>query len=122
MKKTFKTMALMVLSACIGVVVLMGTVMLDWSDNACIALAFAAAIVSGLVMGVYDVEEKRQGGRDSIRPQRRDYGQAAVFVGTACLLIGTPQECDDIVDDLWHHGQQARVEMLTGEETQFDVM
>lgn len=122
MKKTFKTMALMVLSACIGVVVLMGTVMLDWSDNACIALAFAAAIVSGLVMGVYDMEEKRQRGCDSIRPQRRDYGQAAVFVGTACLLIGTPEQCDDIADDLWHHGQQARVEMLTGEETQFDIL
>lgn len=64
----------------------------------------------------------RDSKHDSIRPSRRDYGQAAVFVGTACLLIGTPQECDDLCDDLWHYGQQARMEMLTGEEQAFDVM
>ena len=58
---------------------------------------------------------------ESIRPQKRSYGQAAVFVGTACLYLGTPQLCDDLCDDLWHHGQQARVEKLTGEEV-FNVL
>lgn len=58
---------------------------------------------------------------ESIRPQKRSYGQAAVFIGTACLYMGTPQQCDDLADDLWHHGQQAHVEQLTGEET-FEIL
>ena len=58
----------------------------------------------------------------SIKDAARNYGQAAVFIGTACLYMGTPQECDDVCDDLWHHGQQAHVEMLTGEETSFNVL
>ena len=59
---------------------------------------------------------------ESIRPHKRIYGQAAVFVGTACLFIGTQTECDELCDDLWHYGQQAEVQQLTGEETQFDVL
>lgn len=51
----------------------------------------------------------------------RSYGQAAVFVGTACLFIGAPQQCDDLCDDLWHHGQQAHVEQLTS-ETEFNII
>lgn len=52
---------------------------------------------------------------------RRNYGQAAVFIGTACLFMGTPQQCDEVCDDLWHHGQQAHVQMLEGNET-FDIL
>lgn len=59
---------------------------------------------------------------DSIRHKTGNYGQAAVFIGTACLFVGTPQECEDVADDLWHYAQQARVEMLTGEETSFNVI
>lgn len=55
------------------------------------------------------------------RGVRRSYGQAAVFMGTVCLFTGTPQQCDDLCDDLWHHGQQVRVEQLTGEET-FEIL
>lgn len=60
---------------------------------------------------------------DSIRHKMggRTYGQAAVFIGTACLFIGEPNECWELADDLWHHAQQAEVRALTGEET-FDVL
>lgn len=51
----------------------------------------------------------------------RNYGQAAVFIGTACLYMGTPQQCDELCDDLWHHGQQAHVQVLDGNET-FDIL
>jgi hypothetical protein len=44
-----------------------------------------------------------------------------VFIGTACLFIGAPKQCDDLCDDLWHHGQQAEVRALTGDET-FDII
>ena len=57
-----------------------------------------------------------------IKDAARNYGQAAVFIGTACLYMGTPADCDELCDDLWHHGQQAHVEMLTGEETSFNVL
>ena len=51
----------------------------------------------------------------------RSYGQAAVFIGTACLYMGTPQQCEEMCDDLWHHGQQAHMQMLEGNET-FDIL
>jgi len=51
----------------------------------------------------------------------RNYGQAAIIVGGACLYLGTPQQCDDLCDDLLHHGVQAEVQQLTGEEV-FNVL
>lgn len=64
-----------------------------------------------------------EGKYDTIRHKTgRNYGQAAVFVGTACLFIGTQTECDERADDLWHYGVQAEVQQLTGEETQFDIL
>lgn len=39
----------------------------------------------------------------------RNYGQAAIIVGGACLYLGTPSECDELADDLWHRGVQAEV-------------
>lgn len=57
---------------------------------------------------------------DSIRHKTgRNYGQAAIFIGTACLFIGTPNECDELADDLWHRGQQVRVDTIDGE---FDIL
>ena len=35
--------------------------------------------------------------------------------------MGTPQQCDELCDDLWHHGQQAHVQVLDGNET-FDIL
>ena len=68
-------------------------------------------------------EEHEPSKHDTIKHRmgRRNYGQAAVFIGTACLYMGTPQQCEDVCDDLWHHGQQAHVQMLEGNET-FDIL
>ena len=51
----------------------------------------------------------------------RNYGQAAIFVGTACLFTGTPQQCEELADSMQHYAQQAEVQMLDGNET-FDVI
>ena len=95
----------------------------DASDNVVIVTYFGVSIMTMLALGAFDVKEK-QSKYNSIKHRMgsRNYGQAAVFIGTACLYMGTPQQCDDLCDDLWHHGQQAHVEMLTGEETEFNVL
>ena len=69
-----------------------------------------------------DAMGKKSAKHTAIKDAARNYGQAAVFIGTACLYMGTPADCDELCDDLWHHGQQAHVEMLTGEETSFNVL
>jgi len=57
---------------------------------------------------------------DSIRHKTgRNYGQAAVFIGTACLFIGTPKECEELADDLQHYAQPVRVDTIDGE---FDIL
>lgn len=58
---------------------------------------------------------------DTIRHKTGNYGQAAIFVGTACLFVGAPKECDDLADDLWHRGIQCEVSELTGDEV-FDIL
>jgi hypothetical protein len=59
---------------------------------------------------------------DTIRHKTgKSYGSAAIFIGTACLFTGTPQECDELADDLWHRGVQCEVSEVTGEET-FDIL
>ena len=65
--------------------------------------------------GKYDSIRHKAGSRS------RSYGHAAIFLGTACLFVGTPQECEDVCDDLWHWGQQVDVRTLTGEEN-FDIL
>ena len=55
---------------------------------------------------------------DSIRHKMgQNYGQAAIFVGTACLFVGTPQDCEELADSLQHYAQQAKARALTGDET-----
>ena len=124
--KTIKTIVKIIVAAMVGLM------LAAWADEHHVGYryAFVSVYLFGSVVVYYAIEgicafiRRRQAEREDIIKFRRsiDYGQAAVFVGTACLLIGTPQECEDVCDDLWHHGQQARMEMLTGEETQFDVM
>ena len=116
-----KTFAKIILAAIVAVGMACVAIANDASDNLVICTLFATGIAVSALLGVYDMPAERTK-HDSIRPHRRDYRQAAVFVGTACLLIGTPQECDERADDLWHYGLQARMEMLTGEETQFDIL
>ena len=94
----------------------------DASDRLAVASYFTTAIAVSALLGVFGMPAERTK-HDSIRHKTgRNYGQAAVFIGTACLFVGTPQECEDVADDLWHYGQQARVEMLTGEETSFNII
>lgn len=62
-----------------------------------------------------------EGKYDTIRHKTGNYGQAAIFVGTACLFVGAPKECDDLADDLWHRGIQCEVSELTGDEV-FDIL
>ncbi len=94
----------------------------DASDNVVIVTYFGVSIMTMLVLGAFDVKEKPSK-HETIKHRmgRRNYGQAAIFVGTAAIFIGTPQECEDVCDDLWHHGQQAHVQVLDGNET-FDIL
>ena len=90
----------------------------DASYRVVIVTYFGVTIMTMLVLGAFDVPARKERGNfGSIRRDRRHYGQAAIFIGTACLYMGTPQECEDMADDLWHHAQQAEVRMLDGEET-----
>lgn len=126
MKTMFKTIVKIIVAAMVGLM------LAAWADEhhvgyryGFVTVYFCGAIgVYYAIEGICAMWRKRQAEREDIIKFRRsmNYRQAAVFVGTACLLIGTPQECDDLCDDLWHHGQQARMEMLTGEETQFDIL
>jgi hypothetical protein len=116
-----KTFLKMIVAAIVAVFMACLLIMHGASDNAVIVTMFATVIAVSALLGVYDMPERTK--HDTIRHKTgRNYGQAAIFVGTACVFMGTPQECDDLCDDLWHYGQQARVEMLTGEETSFNIL
>lgn len=88
-------------------------------------IGIGLAMLIAAIMGAFDMNEKKDGTKyDSIRHYdgRRNYGQAAVFIGTACLFMGTPQECEDMTDDLWHRGVQAEFKMLTENDVDFNVL
>ena len=124
--KTIKTIVKIIVAAMVGLM------LAAWADEHHVGYryAFVSVYLFGSVVVYYAIEgiitvltkRGRNSRYESIRHQRRDYGQAAVFVGTACLFIGTQTECDDRADDLWHYGVQARVEQLTGEETSFNII
>jgi len=117
-----KTFAKMIVAAIVAVGMAFVLIMHDASDNTVIVTFFCVGIMVSAALGVYDMPAERTK-HDTIRHKTgRNYGQAAIFVGTACVFMGTPQECDDLCDDLWHHGQQARVEMLTGDEASFNIL
>ena len=88
----------------------------DASDKVIICTYFGVGILAMLAMGAFDMPAKKERKHTSIKDAAR-YGQAAIFVGTAAIFIGTPQECEDVCDNLWHLGQQAEVRALTGDET-----
>jgi len=88
------------------------------------AMAIMCIVFAWIIAGdIKDIlRSMRSNKYDSIRHKMgRNYGQAAVFIGTACLFIGTPEECDNVCDDMWHYGQQAEVRALTGDET-FNIL
>ena len=94
----------------------------DASDNVVIVTYFGVSIMTMLALGAFDVKEK-QSKYNSIKHRMgsRNYGQAAIFVGTACLFTGTPQQCEELADDMQHYAQQVKVRALTGNET-FDIL
>ena len=119
--KTLKFLAIVVLSAAIAMGV--AFVCAD-TFNGFAAISIFGALFIALLLGAFDVPNK-QIQHDSIRHKAgirsRNYGHAAIFLGTACLFIGTQKECEDRADDLWHWGQQVDVRTLTGEET-FEIL
>lgn len=115
-----KTFAKMIVAAIVAVGMACVAIAHDASDNLVIVTLFATGIAVSALLGVYDMPAERRK-HDSIRHKAgirsRSYGHAAIFLGTACLFIGTQKECEDRADDLWHWGQQVDVRTLTGEET-----
>lgn len=118
MKKCFVSI---IVAALVGMAAMCIAIAYDASDSLAIVTYFVVAFCVACVLGVFDERKER---KDESRSAtiRRKYGHAAVFIGTACLYTGTPQQCDEMADDLWHYSQQAHVEMLTGEETNFEVL
>jgi hypothetical protein len=127
MKKTIAFIAKILVAAMVAMFLAV------WADKGGVGyrFGFVAVYFCGSIAAFYTIEgiialirRRRQAERENIIRFRRsmNYGQAAVFVGTACLFIGTQTECDERVDDLWHHGVRAEVQQLTGEETQFDII
>lgn len=119
MKQTIRFIGLGIAAALVGFVAMCIAIMLNASDGVAIGTYFAVAAVVALVLGVFDMSAIKRGIKHTSIKDAARYGQAAIFVGTACLFTGTPQECEDVCDDLWHHGVQCEVGNLTGE---FDIL
>ena len=122
MKTLFKTIYQVIVSmamAFVGAIVCIHFEIGYWA--APIVAFFACALFGALITGVFDEREKSRYGSIKHYDGRRSYGQAAVFIGTACLFVGTPKQCEDVADDLWHYGQQVHVDTLTGDET-FEIL
>ncbi len=114
------------------VAAMVGLFLAAWSDEHHVGYryGFVAVYFFGSIVVYYAIEsiisamtKRKQNRFDTIKHRMgsRNYGQAAVFIGTACLYMGTPQQCDELCDDLLHYGQQAHVQVLDGNET-FDIL
>ena len=116
MKKTIIDIVKILIACIVAIVATMGVDALGIGyQYGHVAVFFCVAIGMLAILGVFS---EREGAKhDSIRHYdgRRHYGQAAIFIGTACIFMGTQQQCEDICDDLQHYGQQAHVGMLDGE-------
>ena len=120
MKQTIKFLAIVALSAAIafaiGFIVLVLTGSMEWFASVFIF----GGLLAALAIGAFDIPDNAK--RESIRHHdRSSYGQAAIFIGTACVFMGTPQDCEEFCDDLWHRGVQAEYRTLTGDET-FEIL
>ena len=121
--KTINFIVKISVAAILALIVTMAVDALDvfHYSYALVSVYFGVTIAIAAVLGAFDMSaQKRSIKHTSIKDAAR-YDQAAVFIGAACIFIGTPQECEDVADDLWHYAQQARVEMLDGEET-FEIL
>lgn len=116
-----KTIVKVIVAAFVGFAAMCVAIAFDASDKVAIVSYFGVAITIALALGAFDMSAiKRSMKHTSIKDAAR-YGQAAIFVGTSCLYMGTPQQCDELADDLQHYAQQAEVRALTGEET-FEIL
>lgn len=122
MKQTIIDIVKIMAAAFVAAIMAGVLVMHDASDGAVICTFFCTAIAMVALMGAFDERESAKHKSIKHYDGRRHYGQAAVFIGTACLFMGTPQQCEDVCDDMLHHGQQAHMEMLSGEETEFNIL
>ena len=119
--KTLRFIVKVFVAAIVGFAVMCVTIAFDASDRVAIVSYLGVAIAIAALLGAFDMGAiKRSMKHTSIKDAAR-YGQAAIFVGTACLFIGEPNECDELADDLWHSGIQCKVDSLTGNET-FDIL
>lgn len=120
--KTIKFIFVAIVSAVVAMVagaIALAVFNYEWAG---VAAFFGIAILCAMVLGAFD--EREESKHESIKHYdgRRNYGQAAVFIGTACIFMGTPKECEELADDMWHNAQQAEVKMLTGEEINFEIL
>lgn len=116
--KTIKFVAIVVLSAAVAFGIGVGVLMLTGNMNAFASVSIFGGILIALLLGAFDVPAKVE----SIKRFRRNYGQqAAVFIGSAAIFVGSMQECEDMCDNLLHWGQQAHVEEFNS-ETVFNVL
>ena len=85
-------------------------------DMSAIFAFFCVAILTATGLGAFDAPEKcKEQKKRTIRYVGRNYGQAAVFIGSACVFMGSPADCADVADDLQHYAEPAEVRMLDGE-------
>ena len=122
MKQTFrfivKIMVAAIVAACVALAV---DAMGIGYQYGFVTVFFATAIGVAALLGAFDMSAiKRDMKHTSIKDAAR-YGQAAIFVGTACVFMGSVDDCDELADDLWHYGQQAEVRQLT-DETEFNIL
>jgi hypothetical protein len=116
-----KTIKIIVVAALMGFAAMCVAIAFDASDKVAIVSYFGVAIAIALALGAFDQAAIKRGMKHTSIKDAARYGQAAIFVGTACLFVGEPQECEKLADDLQHYAQPVRVDMLTGNET-FDVL
>lgn len=119
MKKNIKFIGIIIVAAVFGFAAMCIAIAFDASDRVAIMSYFGVAIVIALALGAFDMGAIKRGMKHTSIKDAARYGQAAIFVGTACLFTGTPQECEDVCDDLWHRGVQCEVGNLTGE---YDIL
>lgn len=119
--KTLRFLAIVVLSAAIAFGIGVGVLALSGNDRAFFCTFFFGAIAIALGLGAFNVERKDSRYESIKHRSGRNYGQAAIMLGTVCLYMGSPQDCEELCDDLWHRGVQAEVRALTG-EMEFEIL
>ena len=117
--KTIKFIVKILVAAIVGFAAMCVAIAFDASDKMAIGIYFSVAITIAALLGVFDMGAIKRGMKHTSIKDAARYGQAAVFIGTACLFIGTPKECEDLADDLQHYAQPVRVDTIDGE---FDIL